>query len=610
MPRVNARWRIPDQEPPRFSANADAERSILGAILLDNSAYSQAAILAPDDFSLDSHRRIYTRMRDLVESFQPIDMITLTEELRCRNELEVVGDVGYISGLIDGVPDRPSIERYVQIVLQYAARRRFAKDAEDAQRLALDPNVPATALAEAGNRLSEVAIGSDALPPRFSEESLALRFSRRYADSLRYVNEWGCWMSWDGCRWREDCTLDVFDRVRAICREASAECGNDEKTGIRLASKLTVAAVERLIQSDRRHAATAGQWDADPWLLNTTAGTVDLRTGEMQEHRRENYITNLTATGPGGDCPLWLRFLDRITAGDEELQSFLQRMIGYCLTGSTKEHALFFMYGTGANGKSVFLSTVAGLLGDYAKTAPVSIFTVSNTEQHPTDLAGLRGARFVTAIETEDGRWWAEARIKSLTGGDRITARFMRQDFFEYIPQFKLIVAGNHKPGLRNVDEAIRRRLHLIPFTVTIAEHEQDPDLGTKLKAECPGILQWAIEGCVRWNQEGLNPPPAVRHATEGYLAAEDVVGRWLEERCIRGTEYWTAGAVLFADFQSWCEHAGERAGTQKRFSQVLEGRGFVQERTRRARGFAGIGLLTDVTDVTGLPVMSVHARA
>ena len=187
-----------------------------------------------------------------------------------------------------------------------------------------------------------------------------------------------------------------------------------------MASKLTVAAVERLIQSDRRHAAIAEQWDADLWLLNTPAGTVDLRTGEMCEHKREHYITMLTAAGPGDNCWLWVRFLERITDGDTELQSFLQRVIGYCLTGSTREHALFFMFGTGANGKSVFLSTIAALLSDYAKTAPVSIFTASNTEQHPTDLAGLRGARFVTAIETEDGRWWAEARIKSLTGGDEI----------------------------------------------------------------------------------------------------------------------------------------------------------------------------------------------
>lgn len=612
MPRVNGtlRNRIADHVRPQNSANTDAERSILGAILVDNSYYSRASNLAPDDFFLDSHRRIYKQMRDLAESCRPIDIITLTEELAHRNELEMVGDVGYISGLVDGVPDRPSVERYVQMVLQYAARRRFAKSAEAAQQLAFDPSVPISALAEAGTRMSEIAAISEVLPPQFSEEALALRFSRRYSDSLRYVNDWGRWMSWDGTRWREDRTLHVFDKARAVCREVSAECGKDQRNGIRLASKLTVAAVERLARSDRRHAATVEQWDSDPWMLNTPEGTVDLRTGEIQGHRRELYITKLTASGPGGDCPLWLRFLARITAGNAELQSFLQRTMGYCLTGTTTEHALFFMFGTGANGKSVFLSTMAALLGDYAKTAPVSIFTVSSTEQHPTDLASLRGARFVTAIETEDGRWWAEARIKSLTGGDRVAARFMRQDFFEYVPQFKLIVAGNHKPGLRNVDEAIRRRLHLIPFTVTIGEQERDPNLTSKLRDEYRGILRWAIKGCLEWRHRGLEPPVCVRNATECYLAAEDVVGRWVEERCLRRPEYWTAGAALFADFQGWCEATGERAGTQKRFTQGLENRGFVPERTRKARGFTGIGLLTDVTDVTGVSDNAVHVRA
>jgi putative DNA primase/helicase len=595
----------------QLSASVNAERSILGAILLNSSAYSQTADLSPDDFSLDSHRRIYARMRDLAESSQPIDMTTLVEELDRRKELEVIGDVGYIAGLVDGVPDRPSIGRYVQIVQGYAARRRFARDAEDAQRLALDPNVPTSALAEAGSRMSEIAATSRALPPRFSEEALALRFSRQYAEELRYVSRWGHWMRWDGMRWADDDTLHVFDLARGICRAASTECGDAHKaTAVKLASKATSAAVERLAAADRSHAATVDQWDLNCWLLNTPIGTIDLRTGEIQEHRRTEYITKITAAGPGGDCPLWLLFLSRITGGDSELQSFLQRMVGYTLTGSTREHALFFLYGTGSNGKSVFLSTLSGLLADYAKTAPSSSFTASTTEQHPTDLAGLRGARFVTAIETEDGARWAESKIKSLTGGDKIAARFMRCDFFEFVPEFKLVIAGNHKPGLRSVDEAIRRRLHLVPFTVTIPQNERDPKLGEKLRAEFGGILTWAILGCLAWQQDGLNPPAIVRNATKDYLAAEDAIGRWLEDRCITEEACWTTGAALFSDYKAWSERTGERATSQKRLTQALEGRGFVQERTRVARGFAGIGLRVDVTHVTDSPVIHVtHTR-
>jgi putative DNA primase/helicase len=257
-----------------------------------------------------------------------------------------------------------------------------------------------------------------------------------------------------------------------VCRYAAAQC-NKAKTASAIASAKTVYAVERLARSDRRLAATVDQWDADPWQLNTPDRVVDLQTGRARPHIPEDYFTKITAVGPRGDCPRFLAFLDRITGGDSELVAYIRRVLGYGLTGLTREHALFFGYGTGANGKSVLLSTVAGILGEYHKTAPIETFTASNADRHPTDLAGLRGARLVSASETEEGRRWAESRIKQLTGGDTVAARFMRQDFFEYRPAFKLIIAGNHKPSLRSVDEAIRRRFHLIPFAVTIPPEER-----------------------------------------------------------------------------------------------------------------------------------------
>jgi putative DNA primase/helicase len=575
--------------------NIKLERSVLACVLLSNRAWGQVSVLRERDFSLKAHRIMFQRMRTMAEAGIPIDELTLVEELSRHGELELVGHSSYITSLTDDAVARKDISDLVKTIRENATRRTAAKTGEALQRLAEDGTVSITALVEVATDFAgQCAQPSDALPPRFSEEALALRFSRLYADELRYVAAWGRWLYWDKKRWREDATLAVYDRARGICRQASAECTHDEKTiAVRLAASATVAAVERLARADRRHAAVVDQWDADPWLLNTPDGTVDLRRGELREHCREQYLTKLTAAGPRGKGNLWLSFLERVTNGDSELRAFLQRVIGYCVTGITREHALFFCYGTGANGKSVFLSTIAGVLGDYAKTAPASAFTASNTEQHPTDLAGLRGARFVTAIETEDGRWWAEAKIKSLTGGDSIAARFMRQDFFEYVPQFKLVVAGNHKPGLRNVDEAIRRRLHLIPFTVTIAEGERDLELAEKLKPEYPGILQWAIEGCLAWQREGLNSPNVVRNATSEYLAAEDAIGRWIEDRCVTGRQLWTAGAVLFSDWQQWCEQSGERPGSRKRLSQALEAQGFIQERTgaNSTRGFAGIAL-------------------
>jgi putative DNA primase/helicase len=223
--------------------------------------------------------------------------------------------------------------------------------------------------------------------------------------------------------------------------------------------------------------------------------TIDLNTGLDYEPRREDYITKIAATYLDPDCPipLWRKFLGEVTAENDELQAYLQRMAGYCMTGDTTEHVLFFFYGSGANGKSVFINTLAAIWGDYAVTAPMEMFIASHNDRHPTELAYLRAARLVTAQETEKGRRWAESKIKALTGGDPITARYMRQDFFTFTPQFKLLIAGNYKPSLRSVDEAIRRRFHLVPFVVTIPKEKRDGKLFEKLKAEWPGILQWAL---------------------------------------------------------------------------------------------------------------------
>src|ERR1700722_11091631 len=293
--------------------------------------------------------------------------------------------------------------------------------------------------------------------PAFSDEDLALRFAGQHADDLRFVAAWNRWLVWDGKNWQFEETLRAWDFARQICRDAATQCHNKPKEAGGIASAKTVYAVERLARSDRGLAATIDQWDTDPWQLNTPQGVIDLTTGQSRPHIPEDYITKITAVAPKGECPRFLAFLDRITGGDSELVAYIQRVLGYGLTGLTREHALFFGYGTGANGKSVLLFTVAGKLGGYHKTAPIGKFTASNGDRHQTDLASLRGARLVTATETEEGRRWAESRIKQLTGGDTVAARFMRQDFFEYRPVFKLIIAGNHKPSLRSVDEAICR---------------------------------------------------------------------------------------------------------------------------------------------------------
>jgi putative DNA primase/helicase len=255
---------------------------------------------------------------------------------------------------------------------------------------------------------------------------------------------------------------------------------------------------------------------------------------------------------------------------------------------------LFFLYGTGANGKGVFIKTLVGIWGDYAAVAPMTTFMASHTDQHPTDLAGLRAMRLVVAQETEVGRHWAEAKIKAITGGDPITARFMRADFFTYTPKFKLVIVGNHKPALRNVDEAIRRRIHLVPFTVTIPPEERDKDLFEKLKPEWPGILQWAVEGCLEWRKIGLTPPTAVTAATDGYLAEEDTLARWIDEKCVTRKSAWGIGAALWKSFKEWTDTNNEWAGSRKSFAQALKERGFEPSKSQEIRGYSGINLRAD----------------
>jgi putative DNA primase/helicase len=232
----------------------------------------------------------------------------------------------------------------------------------------------------------------------------------------------------------------VRNLARALCRTVSSECSG-LPVGTRIASAKTVAAVEQLAKADQDLAAKVDQWDTGRWLLNTPGGTVDLHKGTIAPHNPADYCTKLTAVEPKGECPLWQNFLGEIFDGDNELIGFLQRLAGYALTGLTSEQALCFFYGTGGNGKSVVLATLGGILGDYHCIAPIETFTSSRFDRHPTEIARLYGARLVTASETEEGRRWAESRIKEITGGGRVAARFMRQDHFEYEPQFKLVIA-------------------------------------------------------------------------------------------------------------------------------------------------------------------------
>jgi putative DNA primase/helicase len=402
----------------------------------------------------------------------------------------------------------------------------------------------------------------------FTEDALALRFSERHKDDLRYIATKSTWLKWDGTRWYPEATHLAFDLARRSCRADAQAFGNGGAPA-QVYSAKTIAAVERMAKADRRQATIIEEWDADDFAFNGETATFDLCSGDSHPPRPSDYITKKAAcscAAPGTSHPTWTAFLERI-APDPELRDFLQRFVGYCLTGSTAEHKFVFAYGTGANGKSTFVNTISAIKGDYATVADVGTFIASNTERHPTDVAKLHGYRLVVAQETEKGRRWDETKIKTMTGGDKMTARFMRCDFFDFVPKFKLWIVGNHKPRLDNVDEAMRRRMLLVPFTVQIPPEERDPDLPAKLKAEWPAILRWAIDGCREWQRIGLAPPKIVTDATDEYFDDQDTIKQWLEDRTEDGGPYaFTATSQLFASWKSWCDERNLKPGPVTHF--------------------------------------------
>jgi len=304
-----------------------------------------------------------------------------------------------------------------------------------------------------------------------------------------------------------------------------------------------------------------------------------------------------------------MEFLKRILDGESGLMTYMQRLVGYCLTGSTREHVLPFLYGSGANGKSTFVSAILDLLGtDYAIKAPAELLLARRGESHPTERADLHGKRFVACVEVDDGRRMAESLVKELTGGDRIRARRMREDFWEFSPTHKVWLAANHRPIIRGTDHGIWRRVKLIPFNVMIPEEEQDKDLPEKLKGELSGILNWAVRGCQRWLSNGLEEPTAVRSATSEYRDDMDLIGKFIKARCVVGDEHQAGATELHKAYRDWCESTGERPANQTVFGTNLTERGIGRRSTRRGIKRLGIALRSHETE-HGEPAIAREMR-
>lgn len=402
-----------------------------------------------------------------------------------------------------------------------------------------------------------------------TEDDIAEDFANLYGNGLRFDHDVGKWLVWTGYHWKTNKTGMAFDHARRLCRKHRA--GQS-----RMASKKAAEGVEHMARRDQRLAVTSEVWDRDPFLLGTPAGTVNLKTGVLKVASREDYITKLTSVAPaakGSSCPVFDKFLDEATGGDKGLQRLLQQWAGYCLTGDTSEHALLFVYGPGGNGKSVLQNALSEIMGDYAKTAAMETFAASRHQRHLTEIAMLHGARFVAVSETEKGQAWSETRVNQLTGGDLVSANYMRQDLFTFRPQLKLMIIGNHKPQLRTVNEAARRRFIIVMF----AHKPKEPDqgLGAKLRKEYPAILRWMIDGCLDWQANGLMRPEVVLATTADYFEEQDLVGRWIEEECECGPTKKEAASKLYQSWKQFADANGELPVSSTAFGVMLPERGF-----------------------------------
>ena len=415
----------------------------------------------------------------------------------------------------------------------------------------------------------------------------ARRLVHRHGRNLRYCWLWRKWLVWDGKRWVKDDTGEVYrlakETVSSIYQEAAA-APNDEarkELGKHATRSEAGARIKEMVDLARSDVPVMpDELDASPDLLNTESGTIDLRTGELQEHRREDLITKIAPTTyrPDAAAPTWEAFLERVLPG-EDLRAFVQRAVGYSATGDTSEQCMFINHGGGANGKSTFQEAIAAALGDYAMRAPTEMLLAKRSDGVPNDVARLKGARFVSASETEEGRRLAESRIKDLTGQDTITARFMKAEWFDFAPTHKLWLSTNHKPEIRGTDAAIWRRIRLVPWAVTIPPAEQDKKLPIALRHELAGILAWVVRGCLQWRREGLQAPDEVRKATGEYRAEMDVLAGFLVECCELDTGHWEYAKDLYECYKRWCDENGERPEPQRKFGGRLGERGFQRDR-------------------------------
>ncbi len=505
-------------------------------------------------------------------------------------------------------------ETEVRSVLTEAARATGLEAAE------VDATM--TRSLEAGKREPRTRGRNDAAPAAEPADRTDLgncgRFVKEHAGVLRFVGPWARWFSWNGARWCEDHTGVAEHRaketVRQLLHDAADAAAGPEREAVRWALKSHDAGrirdMLRLARSAPEFSIHHDALDADPWLLNVQNGTLNLRTGRLRPHDPADLITKLAPVqfDPDATCPTWDVFVDRSMGGNKALVGFLRRFVGYALVGVTREQVLGFLFGNGANGKSTFVMTLHAIMGDYAVRAPRGLLFESRNS-HPTALTTLFRARFVSCAEVPKGAALDEALVKDLTGGDLIMGRRMREDFWTFAPTHKLFLAGNHKPIVRDGDDGIWRRIRLIPWTVTVPPEERDPQLPEKLVREAPGILAWAVRGCLEWQRDGLGEPPAVTAATAAYRVESDPLREFFDLRLVFSPDAIVSRKDVRIAYEAHCKDNGDEAATPRELGAALRGRGVTPGSVRRhgqvLDAWRGVRLATDADIEPGRPVGS-----
>jgi len=419
---------------------------------------------------------------------------------------------------------------------------------------------------------------------------------------FRYDHDKCKWLIWNGKFWERDKDDEVdraaleTARARLMAAMAGSETDEDDITwALGSESVSRRQAMLRSAQSIRTLATTSADYDRDPFLLTVGNGTLNLNTGKLQPFRASDLITHATDVLYKEDAPSprWQQFLTEVFADDHEVIQFVQKAVGYSLTGDTREQCLFILWGNGANGKSTFLETIIRLLGTLAATTPFSTVMVQRNPGGPrNDLAALHGARLVKASEAEQKNVFAESTVKEITGGDTITARFLFKEHFSYKPSWKLWLASNFRPDIRGTDDAIWRRIRLIPFTRQFSGTNKDAGLREKLERELPGILAWAVRGCLDWQRHGLKPPHPVESATLEYRQESDLLGRFIRDRCDLSQNCEIAAKELYEGFVEWCVKRQEKPLATNQFAMKLAERGIKRKRIRSGVVYLGVALL------------------